>query len=158
MDTRKRRRRLLALANHLEEVEKEAFYMGTWGSHAGDHKPEEDNFCGTRACALGHAAFMPKFRAKGLKMKWQARWDWTTGAPNSDLGYEGIVKYKRLDGEYAGAAFFGLSLAEACNLFLGGGSRKYVIKKLRKLAEKPFVRSEEVTREEVTRESTRSDL
>jgi hypothetical protein len=47
--------RLLRLADHLDTVPESAFDLMDWA-------------CGTTACAVGHACFIPEFMAAGLRM------------------------------------------------------------------------------------------
>lgn len=65
--------------------------------------------CGSAACALGHAALMPEFRKLGLKLVYEN---------NVDGEVLGTVKYRGQEDQYAGAAFFGLTLQEAHMLFM----------------------------------------
>src|SRR5438445_301971 len=62
-------RRLLRLAEILRQhkdgdgVHGTEFNMRTFAEHDKSHKPTlKTNFCGTTACALGHAAMDPTFR------------------------------------------------------------------------------------------------
>lgn len=44
--------------------------MDTWGVHRGAHPPEEQNFCGTTACALGYLALQPEMQKLGMQASW----------------------------------------------------------------------------------------
>jgi hypothetical protein len=115
--------RILKLAAFLAEQKNSkrgtTFEMTTWGEHDPDHAPKATaNFCGTAACALGHAGIMPEFRKLGLKLKFPRRpSEW------NNL-YEGRVEFDGLSSEYAGAKFFGLTHEEASNLFLDTNQTK----------------------------------
>ena len=88
-------RRLLKLADHLDTVPPETFDMSTW-------------WCGTKGCAMGHAAQMPAFRRLGLLV-----------TSYTDF-YEGVIVGVTFEGETdfnAAAAFFGLKWGEAVALF-----------------------------------------
>lgn len=81
-------RRLLALADHLETVDRKKFDMGRWAKfkysvhddeqreripgrvkHLGDQNYQRDfHACGTVACALGHGTTMPSLRRAGLRL------------------------------------------------------------------------------------------
>jgi hypothetical protein len=62
--TERHAKRLLKLADRLEEVERREFDMCTWWTKKCDAK---GNVCGTAGCALGWAGMMPGFRRLGLK-------------------------------------------------------------------------------------------
>ncbi len=83
MITKKAKRRILKLCEHMEKLPRESarhFNMASFLEHSGDHAhPVGDvltlrdvHSCGTTACALGYAATMPYFRKLGLKFdpKW----------------------------------------------------------------------------------------
>jgi hypothetical protein len=136
MNTATRKRRLTKLADRLAKVQEERFDMALWAAHNGEHSPEEDNFCGTAACALGHAAMIPAFKRAGLGLDWFLR-----DEGNPDKGWSAFVRFDGFDSEDAGAAFFGLSAEEANKLFLDtNATRKEVIKNIRKLAKLPYKR------------------
>lgn len=81
-------RRLLALADHLETVDRKKFDMGRWAKfkysvhddeqreripgrvkHLGDDSYQRDfHACGTVACALGWGTTMPSLRRAGLRL------------------------------------------------------------------------------------------
>lgn len=126
-------KRLLRLADILTKVPKDKFDMETWGIHKGKHKPQEHNYCGTSACALGWAAMDKKFQADGLKMRWSII-D-LSDEFNDREHWRAEVTYRRCDGDLAGAKFFGLSYTEAATLFLDTEqTRAQVITRLRKYA------------------------
>lgn len=56
--------RLLRLADWLDRVDPERFYMCTWA---------QKDECGTTACAMGHACDIPEFKALGLRLDWSQR-------------------------------------------------------------------------------------
>jgi hypothetical protein len=122
-------RRLRKLADILENLQSDRrFNMGTWGEHGLEHHPDE-NFCGTTACALGHAAMDPEFRRDGLSLEWE----------RNENGYRAAVVLKdhdELRGAAAGAEFFGLTQNEASFVFYAIDESKYtIIRKLRALAD-----------------------
>ena len=109
--------RILKLATFLAEQKDSkrgtTFEMSTWGQHDAKHAPTaKASFCGTAACALGHAGIMPEFRKLGLKLKFPRRISQWNNL------YEGRVEFDGVGSEYAGAAFFGLSHEESSRLFL----------------------------------------
>lgn len=113
-----RRTRLLMLANRLENLPKELqFDFRSWAYHSGVHPPEDDNYCGTKACVLGHAALMPEFRAAGLRLQWEP----VEGETDMLSGWHAVIHYGQQVSDIAGAAFFGLTHSEARGLFLGDG-------------------------------------
>lgn len=141
--------RLLKLANILakfretrskDETKGIRFDMQTWLTHKGEHAPEpKDGFCGTAACALGHAALDPGFRRCGLKIEWEknvyAKFDDNGNIAGTTNDWEGTVHYRGLAGHCAGAEFFGLSHGEADDLFLGTHrTKREVVTRLRELA------------------------
>jgi hypothetical protein len=125
--------RLLKLADVLEnQVAEENFDMAVWGTHYGDHAPEEKNHCGTSACALGWAAMTPEFKADGLKGEWKRTHDKDRGRFLAISYFNGNWTLTDTD---AGAEFFGLSGREASDLFLClDATREEVIDQLRGLA------------------------
>lgn len=60
-------RRLLKLADLLDTIPAERFYLGTWCGP--DWAGAPDLSCGTTACALGWATTIPEFRKLGVRMK-----------------------------------------------------------------------------------------
>jgi hypothetical protein len=137
-------RRLLKLADILTKfrpVKGKKFDMTTWGRHALDHNPEKEaNFCGTAACALGHAAMDKGFRRAGLKMVWDTtNYDdngfyYGEGMPQA---YQANIYFNDAEGQNAGAAFFGLSYNEAYDVFLDFDcTKKEVIAKLKGYAKR----------------------
>lgn len=104
--------RLLVLADYLEKLPEERFNISYWQMVA----------CGSIACALGHACYIPAFQEAGLKL-WQ-----------------GVPRYKIDSGITAGASFFGISRNKASELFLSAGypastkiTAKTVAEKIRRL-------------------------
>ena len=48
------------------------FDMMTYGEHGtSEHSPEEKNYCGTAACALGWLTTMKKWQERGAQADWQ---------------------------------------------------------------------------------------
>ena len=139
MNTKIRQSRLTTLADYLEKLPpNRKFNMRTWGTHPHNagHTPQEKNYCGTSACALGHAAMIPKFERLGLTMNWYQPF-----SDGSGFDWVAEVTYKDESDSYAGQLFFGLTGREAYNLFLATRStRNKTIKKLRRLATLPYVK------------------
>lgn len=95
------------------------FNMNSYGEHpAGAHSPEEQNYCGTSMCVLGHAAVDPRFR--NLKGFWTKSTFDTHDDPSWDmtieLPYEGTADGVLYD-EWAGKEYFGLTDNEVSELF-----------------------------------------
>lgn len=136
--------RILKLADILTKfkpVKGKKFDMSTWGSHAMDHHPEKEaNFCGTAACALGHAALDKGFRRAGLRMTWKTTSYGADGfyhGEDNPQSYEATIHFEDEEDENAGAKFFGLSYLEAYDVFLGtGATKKEVIAKLKGYAKR----------------------
>lgn len=122
-------RRLTKLKERLEQEQKIIFDMEAWATHNGEHSPKEKNFCGTAACALGLATFIPSFRKSGLRLKWQYY--------DNSKQWRAHVVYGDEINVAAGAKFFGLSPDfEAPNLFMTiSCSREEVIQKIQELIE-----------------------
>ncbi len=57
--------RLTTLANYLDTIEEEDFYLGSWKCMKRFNNPE----CGTKACAIGHACDIPEFKEAGLSLR-----------------------------------------------------------------------------------------
>lgn len=127
------REKLLELAAVLEKVQPERFDMGAWARS--DAEPTLDALvyaqaepnCGTSACALGVAACA----FEGLE--WSS-YPWRVVVARTESGHW-------VDGYEAGAAFFGIDVFQAVDLFgVRGGhyqnSREVVIARLRALAER----------------------
>ncbi len=81
MITHVHKKRLLFLADFLDKLPPDRFDYETWVGP--DWQGHQDLSCGTRACALGWAATLPRFRRLGLRL---AMWD--------DGSLKGIVKLK----------------------------------------------------------------
>jgi hypothetical protein len=105
--------RLEKLYNFLGTIKPKKFYWGEWAMNKGyTDKAPDMNVCGTTACALGWAASMPEFRKRGLKLVWYE---------SNKLGWVELRTKNSdddLDSEEAGAEFFGLTNAEADELFI----------------------------------------
>lgn len=89
--------------------------MSLWGEHHGAHDPEENNYCGTSACALGHMALNKNFNAEGLKGTWQKSMFWEDECYRHYLQ----ISYRSHYGIGAAKKFFGLTTCEAESLFTG---------------------------------------
>lgn len=124
-------RRLLKLARILEEHKEPRsrkkgthFDMNQWFRHDGDHEPSvTEGFCGTVACALGHAAMDKGFQRQGLKLEIS----FVGGDPENKSYYTGDIIFNDSVNEGAGAAFFGLSDREADDVFLGAHRHKAAV-------------------------------
>lgn len=90
-----RKDRLLKLAAHLRTVDPEKFIMHSW-------------ICGTKACALGHAAMIPEFQKAGLLLTILSK-------------ENGRITYRGRAGFYAAAAFFEISFTNSKDIFGYGG-------------------------------------
>lgn len=112
------RRRLLKLADLLEEDANNKkgikFDMETWG----ESKWKPDMSCNTKACALGLAALSGRFRSSGLRYKIHDYWD-EVGAGNSiDIGMrcdDGTVDF---DETNAACVLFNITEEQADFLFI----------------------------------------
>ena len=91
-------KRLLWLADYLDTVPPETFDMSRW-------------WCGTKGCAMGHAAQMPTFRRLGLRLVHRDEHIDPNGVP-----FTALVLGDKTDFD-AAAALFGLSVWEAESLF-----------------------------------------
>jgi hypothetical protein len=121
--------RLLTLQNYLkDQVKSKRFDLNSWvnleaiaGKPTTKKKVVElikEGSCGTTACACGHAATIPEFNAKGLKLEVSFEWGFMqTSKRVSDIS----VVYSKNDYRYCGIAaaeqFFSLTLDEAEYLF-----------------------------------------
>lgn len=110
-------RRLRQLADHLMyKVEDEEHNQNGW-------------YCGTSACALGHAAMMNKFRDYGLKLVSEVF------SLEQDAHSSVSPQFKDRTDSAAGAAFFDIDQATASDIFGGTGySREEVVERIRKVA------------------------
>lgn len=137
-------KRLKRFVKVLESIPRGRFNMGAWGEHSGIHKPQEQNYCGTVACALGHAALDKVFQKEGLHMKWYdcgAVWDPITGDVENEENrqYEGKPVFGNKTDVDAGQAFFGLAYEEAEDLFLHTErTKRQVISQVKKLIANRF--------------------
>lgn len=121
-------RRLLKLANVLDDVPDNRFDMSTWGTPDFLEKPA----CGTSACALGWATTIPSLRDKrrcGLRLECN-----TAG----DEGYvTGNVEGGRNRDSFAVAAHtFGLDPRTAEKLFTGYSTPRLKAAQIRRLVKK----------------------
>jgi hypothetical protein len=93
--------RLLALANFLrDEVSKNIFEMTDW-------------VCDSRACAVGWACQIPKFRKLGLSFKFEMLED----DSGINMKVNPFPVYKGFEGEDAVKEFFGIEHEDFYNLF-----------------------------------------
>lgn len=90
------KKRLLKLADYLETIPSKRLDMRIW---------RIEEYCGTVACALGHACDIPSFKRYGLKL------DKRYGNP---AYRKGKVTYRGVE---AGAVFFGIPYDDAAYLF-----------------------------------------
>ena len=94
-------RRLEKLANHLEAIASQpkperAFDLAAWFGR-------DPYTCGTRACAVGEACFIPEFKKAGLSL-------------TEDTPFV-VPTYKDSDSWGAVCAFFGIKMLQAIRLF-----------------------------------------
>lgn len=126
--------RLLRLADHLDKVKPEKFDITHWvtneinpdlvlKSTKEDRELSIEGFCGTVACVLGHAAFIPEFRKAGLTVYNEAL-DPSVGFCGTIVYNPDQVRINRIDDleEFptdglAGEAFFELTSNQAYYLF-----------------------------------------
>lgn len=113
-----RKDRLLKLAEVLDQVPNENFRMEWWLTDLRGRKPSFKNLerpngentpvtCGTAACALGWACFIPEFKEAGLKF---------TG----ERDYQPRPSFEGYQWEKAGREFFDLTQGQAFDLFMNG--------------------------------------
>jgi hypothetical protein len=141
--------RLVTLAKYLAPIKEEKFDIDSWGDHDGPVDKNDlkvmgikklsedegkavcvtadqlDNACGTTACALGHAATIPEFRRKGLRLEFifEAN-DYYNEGLTVGVVDSGVILRKGDETFHdfeAGEIFFGLSSEEAEELFSGNG-------------------------------------
>lgn len=130
-----RKRRLHILIRYLQHLPKgRKFRQSTYGLHHGDHAPPDQNYCGTAACVLGHAAMIPAFRRAGLRLHWERR---------SLFWWAEISLNGRNWNCEAGKHFFGLTSDEAVSLFRGSHATR-----VQKIAELKRLLAATDTREE----------
>lgn len=115
-----KKERLLKLAEILKDVKPGLFDISAWV----ERRAANNNPCHTVACAVGWATQHPWFQSRGLCMS-------ESGTPYFQEHY----------GEYAAAAFFGISLLQASYLFTPAGysgrepTTRRVINRLHKFVE-----------------------
>lgn len=103
-------KRLLRLADELDEQPRKLFYMNVWF---------EERSCGTVCCAGGLACTIPSFKRAGLKRETQEPFMGGKPVPTNGVEYtdeHGIV-YRSFD---ALAKFFDIPEDHATKLFSGG--------------------------------------
>lgn len=130
-----RRKRLLRLATYLVNLPPQVkFDMTSWGEHAKAHEPVKDNYCGTSACALGHAGMIPEFNRAGLRLEWHKRTREEQQAYKQPKWFA-IPTFGDATEKEAGRLFFGLSDQESDHLFYAtDDNRDTVVLKLLRLA------------------------
>jgi hypothetical protein len=107
-------RRLLVLADFLEQLPPDRFNLAVWVSSIWQGR--EDLGCGAKACAMGWAATIPEFRALGLRLVRPV--SPSTGKPLAAIPELAIDEgADPLRGFEAAAALFGLSRTAADYLF-----------------------------------------
>lgn len=132
---------LILLADHLEtNVKDKRFNLDYWGRVEGPADKtltvKNINVCGTTACALGHAATMPKFTKRGLRMEDDFGNQWSL----DHTLFRVVYKTEYMNGMDAAAEFFGLTPTESLFLFDpteypdGHKDRMYVAKRIRTAA------------------------
>jgi hypothetical protein len=94
--------RLIRLADHLDTVPQKDFNILFWH--------HEDSYCGTVACAIGHACTIPEFVYHGFRLKRDER-----------IGVGLTPTYKQYDGYEAVSEFLRISAADARYLFTAAG-------------------------------------
>lgn len=106
------KRRLLKLADFLQELPRKRFDYGHWvGDNWGG---AADLSCGTTACAWGWATTIPLFRKLGLRLKYRTK--------NSIAAYVGMIEVpKKFDTPSAAASrILDLAYNEYLKLFVPG--------------------------------------
>jgi len=114
------KRRLLALADKLEEVPRDRFNFSSWVGE--DWGGKQDLSCGTTACALGWATTIPMLRKAGLYLrKSRSRFSKDRG----EVVLKGLKRVK--DGcdlnhisIRSAAVVFGITTEDARDLFIPG--------------------------------------
>lgn len=116
--------KLMRLDQALGEVPDEHFDMRVWYRRSGDSPPEGWD-CGTAACALGHACFIPEFVAEGLHLEKRGGNFYPTFGDSA--------------GVLAASFFFGVTWEQAYDLFnpedLDSITRDQVRARIQELAE-----------------------
>lgn len=149
--------RLAKLARYMKTVDEDQFYLGNWIDGNYNNLPklvdvvnaeirpghivtqEVLHSCGTTACLLGHAATMPEFRKRGLKLIIRSYHYYGVVKNVSRAVIRGEVVLRdehtnliiAYDSIRAGQYFFGLDYQEALELFTErgyGGVEYYDIK------------------------------
>ncbi len=110
------------------------FTLLYWGLHHGAHSPEEQNFCGTSACAIGWVALDPRAKDFGMLRSWD-RYGQLTPIVNGRLatGASGIAEWLDLPCHVIGNIFYMQHYAEEEQR--GDASRRAVIARLEQVRE-----------------------
>lgn len=95
--------RLLRLAEFLDRVPENRFDFSRWIGEGWEGDPA---MCGTTACAIGHACFMPEFRKLGATL--------------NRFGLPSLVGDPYSDASDVGSEIFGLDREEFSSLFVPG--------------------------------------
>lgn len=109
------KRRLNVLADHLDTINARKFDMDHWvGTYDKDYPRDEGkkSKCGTTACALGYAGYIPSFRRAGLKTI--AHTDGYSRGGRVELETKNGMEY---NGFMAAMEFFDLTSAESDFIF-----------------------------------------
>ncbi len=113
-------RRLKILRKVVARKTKINHNQNEWGVHFGAHAPEEKNYCGTAACALGKFALSKEGRELGIKSRWvkvhsvikdNGGWKLQIGTRNTENFPNEPMRHA--------AAVFGMAYEEAEELFRG---------------------------------------
>lgn len=99
------------------------FDQGNWGSHAGDHKPKERNFCGTAGCLLGTIAISGM---SDIKADWADSGDVDTiyvrgkakEVPMLEINFR-WGKKRHVSSDEIASKYYGITEQEAVSLFGG---------------------------------------
>lgn len=139
-------KRLAKLANHMKTIEADTFNIDTWidGQSINSNKiwmakieehqfvtNNQINVCGTTACLLGHAAAMPEFRKRGLKLFVSAiKHNGNQGQiyGNVHLYDEHTNRQLTTSSFESGMIFFGLTQQESYDLFSNDGYTHFPVK------------------------------
>lgn len=107
LEISKTKKKVIACPVPWDGVQEIHFNMDDWFNVDED---QDEDFCSTSACVLGHAALMPEFQKLGLKVR---MYDTTTG----DIPRPAGVDFDKYSDYSAGKHFFELTDFEANALF-----------------------------------------
>lgn len=114
--------RLIILRDHLKKIatqpRRRIFSLSTWFTRGNLEDAGVPNACGTSACAMGEACFIPEFKAAGLRLNGEPR-----GRPTKSDSISLWPVFTDADGrEHTGTdaavALLGLSYRQAKYLFM----------------------------------------